>query len=199
MLGLVALAVTFDASAAGHKHWGQVQISGSPPTSVNVGAAYNFTPTASDPGGHTLTFSIQNAPSWATFNTSTGQLSGTPTATYAGTYSNIVISATDGNTSASLSPFAITVNQISNGSATINWTPPLYNTDGSALTDLAGYKIYYGTASNSLTQMVQVANAGVASYTLSNLTSGTWYFGVTAYDATGAESALSNVASKTVQ
>jgi len=174
-------------------------ISGQPSTSVNVGAAYSFTPTATDSAGKPLTFSIQNPPSWASFNSVTGQLAGSPTATYAGTYSNIVISASDGTAQAALPAFSITVNQVSNGTATITWTPPLYNVDGSALTNLAGYRIYYGTATNSLNQSVQVANVGAASYTVSNLTSGTWYFGVTAYSTSGLESALSNLASKTVQ
>lgn len=173
-------------------------ISGQPATAVNVGATYSFTPSAADSNGSALKFSIQNAPSWAAFNTATGQLSGTPTATYAGTYANIVISASDGTTSASLAPFSIAVNQISNGTATINWTPPLDNTDGSALTNLAGYKIYYGTASNSLTQNVQITTIGVSSYTLSNLSSGTWYFGVTAYNSGGTESAVSSIVSKAI-
>jgi len=110
-----------------------------------------------------LTFSIQNAPSWATFNTSTGQVSGTPSATYVGAYSNIVISVSDGTASASLTAFSIAVNQISNGSATVNWTPPTTNSDGSTLTNLAGYRIHYGTASNSLTQSAQVTNVGLTS------------------------------------
>ena len=42
-------------------------ISGSPATSVTVGQAYSFTPTASDPDGQALSFSIANRPSWATF------------------------------------------------------------------------------------------------------------------------------------
>jgi hypothetical protein len=175
------------------------KISGQPVTSVNVGAAYSFTPTATDSAGKALTFSVQNQPSWASFNTATGQLSGTPTSAYAGTYSNIVISASDGVAQASLPAFAVTVNQISNGAATITWTPPLYNSDGSALTNLAGYKLHYGTASNNLNQSIQVANVGATSYTVSNLTSGTWYFGVTAYTSSGLESAMSNVASKAVQ
>ena len=81
----------------------------------------------------------------------------------------------------------------------MNWTPPLANVDGSALTTLAGYRIYYGTATNNLNQSIQVANVGASSYTVTSLGSGTWYFGVTAYTTSGLESALSNVASKTVQ
>ena len=174
-------------------------ISGSPQTAVNVGAAYAFTPTTTDPSRKTLTFSVKNAPSWTAFNTATGEISGTPSATYTGTYSNIVISVTDGTTSASLSPFSIAVNQISNGTATVNWTPPTDNSNGTALTNLSGYQIHYGTASNNLAQTVQVTNAGLTSYTLTNLTAGTWYFAVTSYTSAGTQSSMSNVASKKIQ
>jgi hypothetical protein len=173
-------------------------ISGSPATSVNVGSAYSFVPSAADANHNALTFSIQNKPSWATFSTTTGQLSGTATA--AGTFANIVISVSDGTASASLTAFAIAVNRpITASTVTVNWTPPLDNTDGSVLSNLAGYRIYYGTSSTALNQTVQVTNTGLSSYTLSNLTSGTWYFGVTAYTNAGTESAMSNVASKTIQ
>ena len=60
-------------------------------------SAYNFQPKASDPDGNTLTFSIQNKPSWLVFNTTTGKLSGTPSSADVGTYSNIVISVSDGS------------------------------------------------------------------------------------------------------
>ena len=173
-------------------------ISGTPATTVSSGAAYNFQPTGSDPDGNTLTYSIANRPSWATFNTSTGRLSGTPTASNAGTYSNIVISVSDGTLTASLPAFAITVVQASSGSATLSWTPPTQNTDGSSLTNLAGYRIVYGRTATSLDQTVQVANAGTASYTITGLTSGTWYFRVKAYNSGGAESDVSNAGSKTI-
>jgi hypothetical protein len=174
-------------------------ISGTPSSAVNVGAAYAFTPTSTDPSGKALTFSVKNAPSWTAFNTTTGEISGTPSAASAGTYSNIVISVTDGTTTAALAAFAIAVNQVSNGTATVNWTPPTDNSNGTALTNLAGYQIHYGTTSASLAQTVQVANAGLSSYTVSNLTSGTWYFAVTAYTSAGMQSSMSNVASKTIQ
>jgi Putative Ig domain len=174
-------------------------ISGTPSTAVNVGTSYAFTPSSTDPSGKALTFSVKNAPSWTAFNTATGEISGTPGAAYAGTYANIVISVTDGTSSASLAPFSIAVNQASNGTATVNWTPPTDNSNGTALTNLAGYQIHYGTASTNLAQMVQVSNAGLTSYTLTNLTSGTWYFAVTAYTSTGMQSSMSNVASKKIQ
>ena len=85
-------------------------ISGTPQTTVAGGSNYAFTPVAGDPDGNPLTFSILNAPSWASFNTSTGELSGTPPASASASLSsNIVISVSDGTLSAALAPFAITV------------------------------------------------------------------------------------------
>src|SRR6185369_3963530 len=83
-------------------------ILGQPPQSISVGSAYYFN--ANTTGGITsaVTFSIQNKPYWATLNTSTGELRGTPDK--AGTYSNIQISASDGRGSATLPAFAIVVN-----------------------------------------------------------------------------------------
>ena len=66
-------------------------ITGTPPSTAPVGVAYAFTPTATDPDGNPLTYSIANRPSWATFNTTTGRLSGTPTSANVGSYGNIVI------------------------------------------------------------------------------------------------------------
>jgi len=173
-------------------------ISGTPATSANAGTAYTFTPTASDPNGNALTFSIQNAPSWASFNTQSGNLSGTPGSSDAGTYSNIIISVSDGTSSASLSAFSIIVTEVANGSATVSWNAPTQNTDGSALTNLAGFNIYYGTSATNLGQSVQIASPGLTTYALGNLAPGTWYFAVNAYTAAGAESALSSIASKTI-
>jgi hypothetical protein len=174
-------------------------ISGSPATSVNAGSAYAFRPTATDANGDTLTFSIANKPAWATFSTSTGQLSGTPTSAQVGTYANVVISVSDGKASAALAPFAITVADASNGAASLTWTPPTQNTDGSTLTNLAGYRIVYGVAATQLTQTIQVANAGMSSYVVENLAPGTYYFAIRAYTSGGAESGDSNVVSKVVQ
>jgi hypothetical protein len=84
------------------------------------------------------------------------------------------------------------------GSATLRWTPPTLNTDGSALSDLAGFRIVYGTSATALTQTVDVPNPGATSYVVDGLASGTWYFTARAYNAAGAESANANVASKVV-
>jgi hypothetical protein len=172
-------------------------ISGSPPTAINVSSVYSFKPTAADADGNTLTFSIQNKPVWASFNTQSGLLSGIPAAANVGTYSNIIIAVTDGKATATLPAFGITVNQISTGSATLTWTPPLTNTDGSTLSDLAGYHVYYGTTAANLDHNVTLANAGLSSYVVSNLSIGTWYFAMTAYNSSGAESDRSSVVSVT--
>jgi hypothetical protein len=176
----------------------KVTISGNPPSAVNVASPYSFTPTASGPSGATLTFSVQNLPAWASFNTSNGALRGTPGAASAGTYSNIVISVTDGSASASLPAFTITVNQVSNGSANLGWTPVTTNTNGSTLTDLAGYRVYYGTSARNMSTVVTLANPSLTTYLVTNLAPGTWYFGVVAYASDGTQSTLSNIGSKTI-
>lgn len=173
-------------------------ISGTPASSVMVAQAYSFQPTASDANGDALGFSIQNKPAWATFSTSSGKLSGTPSAADAGSYANIVISVSDGRSSASLPAFGIVVNQVSFGSATVTWTPPTANTDGSTLTNLAGYRIVYGTSASDLTQSVQLANPSLSTYVIEGLEPATYYFAVRAYTTSGAESVNSNVASRTV-
>jgi Putative Ig domain len=174
-------------------------ISGTPASTAAVGTLYSFTPKASDTDGDPLSFSVQNKPSWASFSIASGALSGTPTSANAGTYSSIVISVSDGHTSASLAPFSINVPQpATSGSATLTWTAPVTNTNGSALTDLAGYHIHYGSSPSALSTVIDIANAGTTSYTVSNLASGTWYFAVSAYTTSGDESALSNTGSKSI-
>ena len=98
-------------------------ITGTPATTVAEDLAYNFTPTASDPdAGTTLAFSIVNRPSWATFNTTTGRLSGTPTNANVGTTSSIVISVSDGTVTTALPAFNLTVTN-TNDAPTISGTP----------------------------------------------------------------------------
>lgn len=174
-------------------------LSGAPLIEVNAGSAYNFRPGAADTDGDKLTFAIGNLPAWAAFNATTGQLSGTPAAASVGTYSNIVISVSDGKASTALAAFSITVADVSNGAASLEWVAPTQNTDGSTLTNLAGFRIVYGTSATQLTQVIQVANAGMGSYVVDNLAPGTYYFAVRAYTSKGAESADSNVIARVVR
>lgn len=175
-------------------------ISGIPPTRAVAGTPYTFRPTAGGPAGMTLSFSVQNKPTWANFSIATGQLTGTPTSTQTGSYSNIVLSVSDGQASSALAPFTISVTgtTATTGSATLNWVPPTQDTNGSALTNYAGIILYYGAAPASLTQSVRVASSSQNSYTIGNLAAGTWYFGSVAYTNTGVQSAMSSIVSKIV-
>jgi hypothetical protein len=173
-------------------------ISGTPTASVNASSPYTFTPSAADADGDTLAFSVQNKPAWATFNTTTGRLSGTPAAADVGTYSNISITVSDGQANTALSAFAIAVTAVATGSATLSWTAPTENTDGSALSNLAGYRIRYGTSASALTSTIVISNASLTTYVVENLSPATWYFAVTAVNSQGAESTNSNVANKQI-
>jgi len=173
-------------------------ISGTPAGSVTIGNAYRFVPAASDADGDALSFRIANKPAWAAFNAATGELSGSPDSTAAGLYANIQVSVSDGQASATLPAFSISVEQLATGSATLSWQPPVERTDGSPLTDLAGYRIYYGNAPDDLRQAVKLDNPGVTSYVVENLSRGTWYFTMTAFDTSGLESDHSSIGSKTI-
>ena len=98
-------------------------ISGTPAGSVEINQDYSFTPAASDPNSDKLRFAIANRPSWLTFNSRTGRLSGSPTPANIAKYSNIVISVNDGTTSAALPAFSIEVLDVGNEAPTIGGTP----------------------------------------------------------------------------
>lgn len=79
------------------------------------------------------------------------------------------------------------------GGVTLSWEAPTTNADGTPLTDLAGYRIYYGTGPTHLDQTIRIKSVGIQTYVLDNLSSGTWYFAIIAVTDTGNESALSNI------
>lgn len=85
------------------------------------------------------------------------------------------------------------------GTLQLSWNPPSENTDGSPLEDLAGYRIYYGTASGSYDRSVTVAAAAATDYTLDHLPAGTYYAVVKAYASDGTESDASAEVSKTIR
>lgn len=85
------------------------------------------------------------------------------------------------------------------GSATLSWTPPTENTDGSVLTDLAGYKIYYGTEAGNYTSSITLDNPDAASYVVESLPAGnTYYFVITAFTFVDLESEYSTMGSKVI-
>jgi Putative Ig domain/Fibronectin type III domain len=182
-------------------------IAGSPASQASIGSTYSVTPQATDADGDTLAFSIENKPTWAQFNTATGQLSGTPAAQ--DSTSDIVITVSDGKASASLPAFSITVGTTSSGSSpgssapsgpgvSLSWDVPTRTDDGETLQDLSGYRIHYGTNKNVLVNSVEIQSAGSNTFTVQNLKPGTYYFAVRAVSANGAESKLSNIITRTV-
>jgi hypothetical protein len=84
------------------------------------------------------------------------------------------------------------------GAATVEWLAPQTATDGSTLTNLAGYRIYYGSDVTRMTNRIEVKNAGVLVYVIEGLTPATYYFAVTAINAHGQESARSNAGRKII-
>lgn len=205
--GLLASAVlAMSLSTVSHA---TTTITGTPATSVAVNGWYGFQSWATDNDGRAVTYSIKNKPAWATFDAKYGHLYGIPTSAYVGTYSSIVITASDGLSTASLPAFSITVKGTASGStggtttttgsALVQWHPPTQNTNGSTVTNLAGYTIKYGTNASSLSSSVKVANPGLSSYQIDGLPAGTYYFGVVAYNSTGQTSSLSSLVSKTIK
>jgi hypothetical protein len=92
----------------------------------------------------------------------------------------------------------VTVTGAGTGTATLSWAAPTTNTDGTPVTTLTGYHVYYGTSAATLTKSVAVSGATVTTYEITGLTPGTWYFAVAADAAGGTESAMSTLGSKTI-
>lgn len=151
--------------------------------------------------GGSVTFSITGQPSWATFNDSTGKLSGTPAESAVGTSATVTITASDGSSKASVGPFTITVvaaTTDTQGALTLSWTPPDESTAGGPVPELAGYYIYYGTSADALTQSIMVYGGATTSYVIESLPSGTYYFSVSTLSAQGIQSPQSDVVSSTI-
>jgi len=91
----------------------------------------------------------------------------------------------------------ITVNVYAGGAGVqLSWDAPTTNVDGTPLTDLAGYNIYYGTESGSYAHSINVGNVLTYSFSISEDLNRTYYFAATAYDTSANESEYSNEVSK---
>ena len=176
----------------------QPQISGEPQRVAIVNERYEFLPSVSGGTPGALTFTIQNRPRWADFDPNTGSLSGSPTFVDSGSYDDIAITVTDGNTKSSLPAFSIAVSQDGLGAITLAWFAPEQNTDGSYISDLAGYRIYYGMESGRYDRMIEIANVGLTSYVIDDLRPGTYFVAATAFNQSRAQSDYSNEVVKSV-
>ncbi len=213
---MVALLVPVGSAAAA-----SLTITGTPEDIAVTGEYYTFEPDTSGRNSRWLRFSITGKPSWARFSQRSGRLYGVPGVSHIGIYNNIVITASSGRRGTRLAPFSITVQSPGSsipptqsppsppaptptptptyGNATISWTPPLTNVDGSALTTLAGYRIYYGTQRGGpYPSTVAINTSGLSTYVVEDLSSGTWFFVMTARNSAGTESSHSTEVSKTL-
>ncbi len=84
------------------------------------------------------------------------------------------------------------------GSATLSWTAPTERIDNTPLFDLAGYRVHYGQSSGNHSNQITINNPGITTYVVDNLSSGTWYFTVSAFDSTGQLSDSSNQGQKSI-
>ena len=177
----------------------KLQISGTPAPTAEIGQFYSFRPTVAVSAGSSLTYAVANKPAWAQFSATTGTLSGTPSTGSVATDANIVVSVSNGAQSAALPAFNITVKPALAGTASLSWSRPTENTNGTPLTNLAGYVIHYGTSSTALNNKISVASASATSAEITNLSPGNWSFAVSSINTANVESQLSNIVGKTIQ
>ncbi len=187
-------------------------ITGTPVTTLVAGTAYSFIPTTSAPSGATLAFTIKNMPSWAKFDATSGTLSGVPTTGNVGSYPNIVISAGDGSTTASLTAFAISVTApVAAPTLDVTGTPASKVSVGApysfkpAADDSAGAKLKYSivnkptwatfnAGTGALTGTPGTANVGVTSQIVIRVTDGTLTASLPAFSITVASAPADSVA-----
>ncbi len=157
---------------------------------INEGTTFTGTLSAVDPDNDSLTYSIVSNPAHGTVNltgTAGGAYTYTPAPAFSGPDS-FTFRANDGALDSNIATVSVTVNAPGTGTAqaTFSWTA---NTE----TNLAGYKIHYGTASRTYTQTDVIADKTATTHTVTNLTEGTtYYFAATAYDTDNFESDFSD-------
>ena len=107
-----------------------ITLQGVPSSSATVGSNYVYQPTLPANSG-VVTFAIEGQPAWASFDSSTGVLSGTPSTNDVGLTGDITIIASNGSNTGSVGPFTIRVNPATSGGA--NGAPVISGTPGSSV------------------------------------------------------------------
>jgi len=212
-----ANAAASDGGKSGSPNTAPV-ISGNPGKTATVGVAYMLAPAAQDNDGDTLAFSIENRPAWASFDTTTGKLSGTPAEAHVGTSDAIAISVSDGRASVALPAFTITVNAaagvasppgssspgvpsptpVTGDAVALSWEVPTVTLSGQSVADVMGYMIHYGARADVLAHSIGVKGAGTNAFVVQGLKPGVYYFAVRAVTTNGTNSALSNIISRQI-
>ncbi len=155
----------------------EITVSGTPQTTAIAGEPYQFVPTVTDANMSDLQFAYVNRPSWSGSYRGSGAIIGTPSEP--GIYADIQIEAWDGVNFGVSAPFTITVvaaGSSNTGSVALSWTKPSENTDGSALTNLGGYLIRYGTSIANLDRQLMIRSADSTGAEIGELAPGNWYF-----------------------
>ncbi len=153
-------------------------------------------------GGGTLSWTLSDNATWLQLNAASGttttetdtiSASVTTSGLAAGTYNGIItVTASGASNNPRQIPVSLTLSTTVAGTANLSWKT---NTDS----DLAGYKVYQGTASGTYTAPLATIPKGTTSYTATGLQTGTTYvFVITAYDSAGNESLHSNEVSKSI-
>lgn len=146
--------------------------------------------TGISPLNATLTWSTSGFPQGATVTcTASGGWTGQKAAS--GTQALVALSATQ--------TYTLTCAAPGGGTADLSWTPPTQNTDGSPLTDLAGYQVFHAATSAGVPGATPIAvQAPASSYSVTGLPTGMRYFGVKAVNAAGIASPMSGIVSKDI-
>ena len=111
-----------------------------------------------------------------------------PVSTSTGT-GDTVVSTPVASTPVASTPVTSTPGSSGTGdNLTLSWSAPTENTNGSALTNLAGYIIYYGTSASAMTQTIDINTVGIQTYVVDNLSAGSWYFQIVAVNSAGEQS-----------
>ncbi|HEX2139112.1 MAG TPA: Ig-like domain-containing protein [Woeseiaceae bacterium] len=150
----------------------------------------------SDAGVSTVSWSSDKGQTGTASGTSSWTVDQVPLELGANT---ITVTATDAAGDSRSDTIVINRESTGTGSTTLSWEAPTQRTDGTALTDLAGYTIHYGRMSGVYDYQIDINTPGVATYVVENLVPGDWYFSLSAYDSSGLESDLSNEAHRQIQ
>jgi hypothetical protein len=97
------------------------------------------------------------------------------------------------------SPTSETPTPVAASTATLQWSAPQAMTDGSTtVTGIVGYRVYYGPSVTKMDTKIDVMNPSISTYVVEGLTSGTYYFAITALHSSGGESDRSNAGMKVI-